>query len=111
MICRNNLRQVGLGANMYAEDNDLSVPRGASGASHQVWHQVFMPYLARKPRGDDYRTVDIYRCQRTFGKPPKSPHVHCFQYLGRLLFSCFMPTRKAFCPMVWNAVLRSTDER
>ena len=62
VICRNNLRQVGLGANMYAEDNDLSVPRGASGASHQAWYQVFMPYLAQKPLGDDYRTVDIYRC-------------------------------------------------
>ena len=60
IICRNNLRQVGLGANLYAEDWDLYVPRGSAGEI--AWYVLFMPYLAQKPVDNDYRTVDIYRC-------------------------------------------------
>jgi prepilin-type N-terminal cleavage/methylation domain-containing protein/prepilin-type processing-associated H-X9-DG protein len=60
VICRNNLRQVGLGANLYAEDWDQYVPRGSAGEI--AWYMLFMPFLAQKPVGNDYRTVDIYRC-------------------------------------------------
>jgi len=60
IVCRNNLRQVGLGANLYAEDWDLHVPRGAAG--NIAWYVLFMPFLAQKPVGNDYRTVEIYRC-------------------------------------------------
>ncbi len=60
VICQNNLRQVGLGANMYAGEWDLYLPRGSAG---QVsWYVLFMPFLAQKPVRNDYRTVDIYRC-------------------------------------------------
>lgn len=62
IACKNNLRQVGLGANLYAEDNNLYVPRGAAGQSEQAWYQLFIPYLAQRPIGDDYRNVPIYRC-------------------------------------------------
>jgi len=58
-ICQSNMRQTGLGANFYAEDWDLRVPRGTAGP---IWYQVFMPYLAQRPMGDDYRNVKIYRC-------------------------------------------------
>jgi prepilin-type N-terminal cleavage/methylation domain-containing protein len=60
IICRNNLRQIGLGANLYAEDWDLYVPRGSAG--NTAWYVLFMPFLAQKPVGNDYRTVDIYGC-------------------------------------------------
>jgi prepilin-type N-terminal cleavage/methylation domain-containing protein/prepilin-type processing-associated H-X9-DG protein len=62
VICRSNLRQVGLGANLYAEDYDLHVPRGAAGQSEKAWYQLFIPFLAQQPVGNDYRNVKIYRC-------------------------------------------------
>ena len=62
VICRSNLRQIGLGADMYAEDNDLHIPRGASGGTGRAWYQIFMPFLAQTPRDNDYRSVEIYRC-------------------------------------------------
>lgn len=60
VICRNNLKQIGLGAHFYAEAWDLRLPRGAAG--NTAWYTLFMNYLAQKPLGNDYRTVDIYRC-------------------------------------------------
>ncbi len=62
VLCRNNLRQVGLAANLYAEEWDQYIPRGASGGTEKAWYQLFMPFLAQKPIGKDYRTVKIYRC-------------------------------------------------
>jgi prepilin-type N-terminal cleavage/methylation domain-containing protein/prepilin-type processing-associated H-X9-DG protein len=60
VICRSNLRQVGIGANLYAEDSDQQIPRGSAGTT--AWYMIFMPFLAQKPIGNDYRTVEIYRC-------------------------------------------------
>jgi len=60
VVCRSNLRQIGMGANFYVEQYDFFIPRGASGT--RAWYQFFMPFLSQKPIGDDYRTVDIYRC-------------------------------------------------
>lgn len=62
VACKSNLRQVGLAANLYAEDHDLSIPRGAAGRSGKAWYQLFMPFLAQEPIGNDYRTVKIYHC-------------------------------------------------
>ncbi|MCK4292506.1 MAG: type II secretion system protein [Planctomycetes bacterium] len=62
VVCKSNLRQVGLGAGFYAEEWDLYIPRGLGGGSGQAWFQLFMPFLAQKPSGRDYRSVDIYRC-------------------------------------------------
>jgi len=61
-VCTSNLRQVGLGANLYAEDWDLYIPRGKGGGTGEAWYQLFMPYLAQTPIGKDYRSVKIYRC-------------------------------------------------
>ncbi|MHC4692009.1 MAG: type II secretion system protein [Planctomycetota bacterium] len=61
-ICKNNLRQVGFGAELYAEDNDSCIPRSKRSGPLGAWYQLFMPYLAQRPAGDDYRTVKIYRC-------------------------------------------------
>ena len=63
VICKNNLRQISFGAGLYAEEWDQLVPRGYKRAGDgRAWFQLFMPYLAQKPIGGDYRTVDIYRC-------------------------------------------------
>jgi len=62
VLCRSNLRQIGLATNLYAEEWDLRIPRGASGGTEKAWYQLFMPFLAQKPIGNDYRTVKIYRC-------------------------------------------------
>ena len=62
VVCRSNLRQVGLAANLYAEEWDMHVPRGAAGGTRKAWYQIFMPFLAQKPIGNDYRAVKIYRC-------------------------------------------------
>lgn len=63
VVCRNNLRQVGMGANFYAHDFDLSIPRGhGSAATIEPWFILFMPYLDQKPIDNDYRSVKIFRC-------------------------------------------------
>jgi prepilin-type N-terminal cleavage/methylation domain-containing protein/prepilin-type processing-associated H-X9-DG protein len=60
-ICHSNMRQIGLAANVYAQDFDLRIPRG-TGSPVPPWFQLFMPYLAQRPINDDYRNVKIYRC-------------------------------------------------
>lgn len=63
VVCRNNMRQIGLAANFYAEHYDLYIPRSAEwGGDIKPWFQLFMPFLAQKPINDDYRSVDIFRC-------------------------------------------------
>ena len=63
VVCSNNLKQIGLGANLYAENYDLYIPRSAEWqGAMQPWFQLFMSYLSQKPTGNDYRTVKIYRC-------------------------------------------------
>jgi len=65
VVCRSNLRQIGIAAGLYAEDQDLFIPRSAAWSSiseMRPWFQCFMSHLAQKPVGDDYRTVKIFRC-------------------------------------------------
>lgn len=61
-VCTSNMRQIGLGANLYAEASDLYIPRGKGGGTGEAWYQLFMPFLAQRPIDNDYRTVKIYRC-------------------------------------------------
>ncbi len=63
VVCRNNLRQIGLAANFYADHYSLYIPRSAEwGGKIKPWFQLFMPFLAQKPIEDDYRNVEIFRC-------------------------------------------------
>ena len=63
VVCRNNLRQVGLAANFYADQYGLYIPRSAEwGGDIKPWFQLFMPFLAQKSIDNDYRSVDIFRC-------------------------------------------------
>ena len=60
--CTSNLRQIGIGAYMYAEDNDQFIPRGLVTTEIEPWFILFMSHLSQKPVDDNYRTVEIYRC-------------------------------------------------
>jgi len=63
VVCRNNLRQIGLAANFYAGEYNLFIPRSAEwGGDIKPWFQLFMPFLAQRPVGGDYRSVKIFRC-------------------------------------------------
>jgi len=62
VACMSNMRQVGLAANVFAEDNDGKVPRGASPTGGNIWFTAFMPYLGAQEVTGDYRTVKIFRC-------------------------------------------------
>ncbi len=63
VVCRSNLKQIGLAANFYAGEYDLFIPRSAEwGGKIKPWFQLFMPFLAQKAVNDDYRTVKIFRC-------------------------------------------------
>jgi len=66
IVCRNNLRQIGAAAAMYAEDNNRTIPRGAVAANQDreyIWFLNFMPYLAQAKDTQDYREVKIYQCK------------------------------------------------
>lgn len=65
VVCRSNMRQVGIAAGLYAEDHELFIPRSAGWSTiteMRPWFQCFMPYLAQKPVENDYRSVKIFRC-------------------------------------------------
>jgi prepilin-type N-terminal cleavage/methylation domain-containing protein/prepilin-type processing-associated H-X9-DG protein len=63
VVCKSNLKQIGMAANLYALDQDLYIPRSAEWQGPtKPWFKLFMPHLAQKPIGDDYRTVKIFRC-------------------------------------------------
>jgi prepilin-type N-terminal cleavage/methylation domain-containing protein/prepilin-type processing-associated H-X9-DG protein len=63
VVCQNNMRQIGLAANFYADHYDLYIPRSAEwGGDIKPWFQLFMPFLAQKAIRDDYRSVDMFRC-------------------------------------------------
>jgi len=73
VVCRNNLKQIGLAAHMYADSNNYMVPRGLVYHTSPAWFELFMPYLSQKPTtAGDYRTVSIYRCK---GYPNKNQTV------------------------------------
>jgi len=71
--CQNNLRQIGMAAELFAQDNENRIPRGGGGQTNLEpekfggrlsvrWYLGFMKYLAEKPIDNDYRSVKIYRC-------------------------------------------------
>ena len=59
--CLSNLKQIGLAACLYAEDNDTFIPRGTTSVQY-LWFVQFLPYLGQKHNTGDYRTVKIYEC-------------------------------------------------
>jgi prepilin-type N-terminal cleavage/methylation domain-containing protein len=46
VVCRNNLRQIGLAANFYAGEYGFLIPRSAEwGGDIKPWFQLFMPFF------------------------------------------------------------------
>ena len=60
-ICSSNMRQIGIAAQLYSDENRQFIPRG-TGGDLDPWFQLFMHHLSQRPIDDDYRTVKIYRC-------------------------------------------------
>ncbi|HJN82204.1 MAG TPA: prepilin-type N-terminal cleavage/methylation domain-containing protein, partial [Verrucomicrobiota bacterium] len=56
--CLNNLHQIGLAVQMYAEDYEGKIPRG----NNVLWFLVYMPYMPEGGMEKDFRSVKIYRC-------------------------------------------------
>lgn len=62
-VCSSNLRQVGMGALLYAEDNENIIPSNAGGDINMSWVVAFLPYLGGASKEIfDYREIDIYNC-------------------------------------------------
>ncbi len=61
-ICSSNLRQIGLAANLYAQEWDNFIPRGSVNAAG-LWFSQFLPYVGHEGNDGDYRNVKIYRCR------------------------------------------------
>jgi prepilin-type N-terminal cleavage/methylation domain-containing protein/prepilin-type processing-associated H-X9-DG protein len=84
--CGSNLRQVGVAANVFAQDHDNRVPRaddlkllaGHTNEETTRWFKAFMPYLAQSVVNGDYRLVKIYRCPAY----PEKRHTVCFAVNG-----------------------------
>ena len=61
VICLSNLRQIGVGALVYAEEHDTFLPRNTGGDT--PWIIAFMPYLGGEHATEtDYREIKIYSC-------------------------------------------------
>ena len=61
VMCLSNLRQIGVGALLYAEEHDTFLPRNTGGDT--PWIIAFMPYLGGEHASEtDYREIEIYSC-------------------------------------------------
>ena len=58
--CLSNLKQIGVATHMYAQDNDLYIPRDETDG---VWMILFMPYVGgQSNKVEHYADLDIYDC-------------------------------------------------
>lgn len=86
VTCGSNLRQVGVAANVFAQDHDNKIPRaddlkllaGHTNEETTRWFKAFMPYLAQHVISGDYRDVKIYRCPAY----PEKRNTICFAVNG-----------------------------
>lgn len=69
VTCQNNLKQIGLAANLFAHEYDNKIPRADDagnrtglGLTTSRWFKCFTPFLEKRPEDGDYRKVKIYRC-------------------------------------------------
>jgi prepilin-type N-terminal cleavage/methylation domain-containing protein/prepilin-type processing-associated H-X9-DG protein len=60
--CLSGLKQIGVGANLYAHDYEYFIPRGSTGTS-AIWFMQYLPYLGQRHNEGDYRSVKCYRCK------------------------------------------------
>jgi len=60
--CLSGLKQIGVAANLYAQDYDWFIVRGSTGTT-PIWFMQYLPYLGHKDSSGDYRSVKVYRCK------------------------------------------------
>jgi prepilin-type N-terminal cleavage/methylation domain-containing protein/prepilin-type processing-associated H-X9-DG protein len=81
--CLSGLKQIGVAAVLYAQDNDLYIPRGSTGST-AIWFMQYLPYVGQRHNEGDYRSVKVYRCKSfpTIGKGlydiPNSRQTVCY---------------------------------
>ena len=69
--CYNNLKQMGLGMLLYADDNSGRIPRG----NEPLWWQMFIPYLGGTTAArDQYGRIKVYTCNSY----PNKRQVMCY---------------------------------
>ena len=71
-ICLNDLKQVGLAMQMFADENDDMIPRGTAGNSPRWWME-FMPYLSKGGTEKDDRNIQIFMCP-SYPIPKNTPN-------------------------------------
>ena len=69
IACMNNLKQVGLGMLMHADENDDMIPRG----NDKRWWFVFMPYIPEGGTERDFRNIKIFMCP-SYPLPKRTPN-------------------------------------
>ena len=69
IACMNNLKQVGLGMLMHADENDDTIPRGNA----KRWWFVFMPYIPEGGTEKDFRNIKIFMCP-SYPLPKRTPN-------------------------------------
>ncbi len=67
--CMNNLKQVGLGMLMHADDKDDMIPRGNA----KRWWFEFMPYIPEGGTERDFRNIKIFMCS-SYPIPKRTPN-------------------------------------
>jgi prepilin-type N-terminal cleavage/methylation domain-containing protein/prepilin-type processing-associated H-X9-DG protein len=66
-VCLSNQKQIGMAADLYANDYEGRIPRGDAGGT-MIWYTRFLPYIGRDQNMVDLKQLKIYRC----GAFPKS---------------------------------------
>ena len=62
VVCLSNLKQIGMAANLYANDYAEKIPRGDGGGT-MIWFMKFLPYVGQSSNITYYKQVDIYKCK------------------------------------------------
>jgi prepilin-type N-terminal cleavage/methylation domain-containing protein len=58
IVCRSNLKSIGMAALLYAEDHEQTLPRNRG-----AWIHLFMPYLGGiGEEKEDFTKTDVYNC-------------------------------------------------
>ena len=62
VVCLSNQKQIGMAANLYANEYKERIPRGDASLT-MVWFTLFLPYIGQDSEITDYRQVKVYKCK------------------------------------------------